>query len=314
MRLAVHPDARKFLQIAAGAPPLDTQTAEQNRADLDKAVHLTGTKTAVRGVEDLTILGVPVRVYHPVASKEPMPAVVYLHGGGWVLGDVELADTTARDLSACSGAVLISVDYRRAPENIFPAALEDALSVVLAVLDGKSGLDIDVRRVAVAGDSAGGNLAAVVAQEVRGHKPPLVHQVLIYPVTDMASNDTDSHSGYGEGHFLTNRDLEYFYSTYAPDADRADPRLSPLRNADLDCLPPATVVTAECDPLRDQGEAYAHAMAEAGTPVTSVRFNGQVHPFFYLGGIIGDALAARRFVGSQLRAAFDAGVAVSPQG
>ncbi|WP_422758520.1 alpha/beta hydrolase [Paenarthrobacter sp. C1] len=239
--------------------------------------------------------------------------MVYFHGGGWVLGDLELADTTARDLAASSGAVLVSVDYRKAPEDIFPAALEDALNVVSAVLDGASGLNVDVRRVAVAGDSAGGNLAAVVAQQLRRHQPRLMHQVLIYPVTDLASADTDSHRDYGDGHFLTSRDLAYFYSTYASDADRTDPRLSPLRNADLNDLPAATVVTAECDPLRDEGEAYALAMADAGTEVTSVRFNGQVHPFFYLGGIIGNALAARRFVGSQLRAAFDVDASVSRQ-
>ncbi|TWD47060.1 acetyl esterase [Arthrobacter sp. AG367] len=302
--MTVHPDARRFLEIVSDAPPLDTQTAEQNRADLDKAIPLTGTKTEVFVVEDLSIEDIPVRVYRPVEGNHPLPAVVYFHGGGWVMGDIELADTAARDLATGSKAVLISVDYRKAPEDVFPAALEDAVAIVSAVLDGRSGFNIDTQRVAVAGDSAGGNLTAVVAQELRGHHPSLVHQVLIYPVTDLAAGDNDSRRDYGDDHFLTTRDLEYFYSTYAHGANRTDPRLSPLRNADLSNLPPATVITAECDPLRDEGEAYARAMAEAGTPVTSVRFNGQVHPFFYLAGVIGDAHVARRFVGSQLAAAF----------
>ncbi|MEV4991650.1 alpha/beta hydrolase [Pseudarthrobacter sp. LMD1-1-1.1] len=301
--MTVHPEAQKFLDTVSGAPPLDTQTAEQNRIDLVNALPLTGTKAEVLVVEDLSIKGIPIRYYRPVQGDQPLPAIVYFHGGGWVLGDLELADTTARDLAKGSGAALISVDYRKAPEHVFPAALDDALKVVSAVVGGSSGLHIDPQRVAVAGDSAGGNLAAVVAQELRGHRPPLAHQVLIYPVTDLASGDTESRRDFGHGHFLTTRDLNYFYSTYANGADRTDPRLSPLRNADLENLPAATVVTAECDPLRDEGEAYARAMAEAGVPVTSVRFNGQVHPFFYMGAVIGDAHVARRFVAGQLAAA-----------
>ncbi|MGM0931066.1 MAG: alpha/beta hydrolase [Actinomycetota bacterium] len=303
--MPVHPDAQKFLDIVAGAPPLDTQSVEQNRSDLANALPLTGIKTEIKMVQDFSIAGVPVRVYRPEEATQPTPVVVYFHGGGWVIGDLEIADTTVRDLAVASQATVVSVDYRKAPETVFPGAVEDALAVVRNILNGGVvGLNIDVQRVAVAGDSAGGNLAAVVAQQLRGHQPPLVHQVLVYPVTDLASIDTDSYREYADGYFLTARDMAYFAATYASGADRSDPRLSPLRNPDLSDLPSATVVTAECDPLRDEGEAYARAMALAGTTVTAVRFNGQVHPFLYMGGLIGDAHAARQFIGSQVRAAF----------
>ncbi|MGK4217896.1 alpha/beta hydrolase [Kocuria marina] len=301
--MPVHPDARKFLDLVAGAPPMDTRTAEQNRADASAALQLTGHKTPMARVEDRAIAGVPVRVYVPHDLAVPSPAVVFFHGGGWVVGDLEIADTTVRDIAAQVGATVISVDYRQAPEDVFPAAVEDALAVVTSVLDGTSGEELDVRRVAIAGDSAGGNLTAVVAQQLRDHEPAPVHQVLVYPVTDLTWDATGSYETYAENHFLTTRGLEYFYATYAADADRADPLLSPARAADLTGLPPATVITAECDPLLDQAEAYAHAMSAAGVPVTAVRFLGQVHPFLFLGGLIADAHAARRFIAAQLRTA-----------
>ncbi len=304
--MPVHPDARKFLDFVAGAPPLDTQSAEQNRADLVHALPLTGERVGVHSVTDTTIDGVPVRMYVPHESDTALPAVIYLHGGGWVIGDLEVADSTARALALNAQAIVISVDYRKAPEVVFPGALEDALAVTRAVLAGQAPATIDPVLVAIAGDSAGGNLAAVTAQELRAHTPSLVHQVLIYPVTDLCAGDTESYRQFAEGHFLTTRDLEYFYSAYAAETDRTDVRLSPARQQNLSDLPPATVITAECDPLRDQGEDYARALAEAGTPVTAIRFKGQVHPFVFMGGVIEDAHVARRFIGAQLREAFSA--------
>lgn len=301
--MAVHPDAQRFLDGVAGSPPLDTQTAEQNRVDLAAAIPLTGDRHDVSKVENTVIAGVPVRVYYPVASSSPLPAFIFIHGGGWTIGDLELADTTVRDIALEAGAVGISIDYRLAPEHPFPAALDDALSVTRAVLDGSSGLSIDPNRVAVAGDSAGGNLSAVISQELRGQQPALVHQVLVYPVTDASRMDTPSHRDFAEGHFLTGRDLRYFYDAYTGSADRADLRISPALNPDLAGLPPATVITGECDPLRDEGEAYAQAMMAAGNQVTAVRFKGQVHPFVYIGGVISDANVARRFIGNQLKTA-----------
>lgn len=307
--MPVHPDAQKFLDLTDGAPPLDTQTAEQNRADLAEAVPLTGDRQDLAKVENRVIAGTPVRIYIPIDVPSPSPAFIYFHGGGWTIGDLELADTTVRDIAAAAGAIGVSVDYRLAPESPFPAALDDVLTVTRTVLAGESGLDVDTDRVAVAGDSAGGNLAAVVSHQLRGHQPRLVHQVLIYPATDLTTMETASHREFANDHFLTRRDLQYFYANYVGESDSSEPRLSPALHPDLTDLPAATVITGECDPLRDEGEAYALSMSEAGNSVTAVRFKGQVHPFVYIGGVIEDANVARRLIGSQLKAAFESSMA-----
>lgn len=302
--MQVHPQAQAFLDLLEDAPPLDTQTAEQNRADLENALPLTGPAAEMFSVQDRTIASVPVRVYVPEAPSGVVTgAVVYFHGGGWVLGDLGIADTTARALARHSGATVVSVDYRKAPEHVFPAAADDAEAVTLALLSGESGLPIDPSRVAVAGDSAGGNLAAVTAQQLARHTPPPAHQVLIYPVTDAHVGATESYAAYEHGYFLTRRDMQYFVDTYAAGADLNDVRLSPARNPDLSGLPPATVITGECDPLRDEGEAYARQLRDAGVPTSAVRFSGQVHPFVYMAGLIDDAAVAREFIGARLRAA-----------
>ncbi|MCS5722924.1 alpha/beta hydrolase [Herbiconiux sp. CPCC 203407] len=306
--MTLHPHARAFLDIVKDAPPLDTQTVEQNRADLENAIPLTGEGAPVAVVEDRRIAGVGVRVYSPRPLEEALPVVVYFHGGGWVLGDLEIADTTARAIAIAAGATVVSVDYRKGPEDPFPAAVVDALAVTTAVLTGDAGFPADARRVAVAGDSAGGNLAAVTAQQLAGAHPGLVHQALIYPAVDARMPDDGSYRTYAEGHFLTARDMAYFFDTYAPGVDRSDVRLSPAAAspAALAGLPSATVITAECDPLHDEGVAYANALAAAGVPVVSVTFDGLVHPFVYLGGLIGPAHTARRLIGGEIRAAFDA--------
>lgn len=303
--MSVHPDAQKFLDITADSPPLDTQTAEQNRIDLAQAIPLTGEPVAMHEVRDTEIAGVPVRVYVPFESEESLPCVVYFHGGGWVMGTLDLADTTVRMLAAEAGAVAVSVDYRLAPEHPFPAAIDDATAVVTAILDDESGLRINAEKVAIGGDSAGGNITAVIAQQLRNHDPAPLHQVLIYPVTDPAGMNTDSYATYGEGHYLTARDMTYFVDQYTGDTDRTDPRISPLRNDDLTGLAPATIVVAECDPLVAESHAYGRAMWEAGNSVSLIQFAGQVHPFVYLGGVIGDANIARRHIGRQLRVAFE---------
>lgn len=302
--MPLHPDARRFLDRSFRTAPLDTKTPKENRADMARALPLTGEALPVHDVTDTTIAGVPVRVHVPFATDEPLPCVVYLHGGGWVMGSVDIADATVREIAVESGAITVSVGYRLAPEHPFPAALDDALAVTRALLDGRTDLLVDAARVAVAGSSAGGNLAAVVAQQLRGHVPDLRHQVLVYPVTDIAEMTTGSYRRFGEGHYLTARDMAYYADQYAPGTDRTDPRLSPLRNEDLSGLPPATIVLAECDPLTDEGRAYAQALLAAGNEVSTVEFVGQVHPFVYLGGIIGDAHVARQLIGRRLKAAF----------
>ncbi|MFB2584623.1 alpha/beta hydrolase [Herbiconiux liukaitaii] len=302
----LHPHARAFLDITKDAPPLDTQTVEQNRADLERAVPLTGPAHPLAVVEDRVIAGVGVRIYSPRPLDAEQPVTVYFHGGGWVLGDLEIADTTARALAAASDAVVVSVDYRKAPEAVFPAAVEDAVAVTEAVLTGEAGFPADTRRVAVAGDSAGGNLAAVAAQQLAARYPGLVHQALIYPAVRARIPEEGSYRTYADGHFLTARDMAYFFDTYAPGVDRDDIRLSPAANPELAGLPSATIVTAECDPLHDDGELYAEALSEAGVPVVAVTFSGLVHPFLYMGGVIDAAHTARRLVGTELKAAFDA--------
>jgi acetyl esterase len=305
--MPVHPQARAFLDLVAEAPPLDTRTPEENRADLANVLPLTGDPAPLHEVADRALPGpggeVPVRVYRP--SAEPgLPVVAYFHGGGWVLGDLESHDTTCRDLAAQAGCVVVAVDYRRAPEHPFPAALEDCLAVTHALQDGVGDLDVDGERVAVAGDSAGGNLAAVVAQHLRRAEPALAHQALIYPVTDARVGATASYAEFADGHFLTRRDMQYFVDSYASGVDPADPRVSPLRAPDLAGVAPATVVTAECDPLRDEGEAYAERLRAAGVPVELRRFAGQVHPFVLLAGMIDAAREARAWVAERLRGAF----------
>ncbi|WP_341940284.1 alpha/beta hydrolase [Microbacterium sp. LWH10-1.2] len=300
-------DAGEFLAVVKDAPPLDTQSAEQNRLDLEQAIPLTGVGADVMLVEDTEIAGVRVRV-HAYSNQPDQPCIVYFHGGGWVIGDPDLADSTTRDLALHAQATVVSVDYRRAPENQFPAAHEDAVAVTKALLSGSAGLSINPDAVAVAGDSAGGNLAAGVALALRHAERQPVHQVLIYPNLDWDMiRESEAWRTYGEGHFLTARDLRYFYAAYAPNADGSDAddlRLNPGKATDLSGLPKALVLTAECDPIRDSGEDYARRLSEAGVDTTCVRFQGQVHPFFYMGGIIKDALAARRFVGAELRATF----------
>ncbi len=296
------PGAVALLEATRGAPPLDTLSVDRAREGLRRALPHTGSRREEVATRELEVAGVPVRAYRARAGGGRSPVVVYFHGGGFVTGDLEIVDTTARDIAWHSEAVVLSVDYRLAPEHPFPAAVEDALEVVDALLSGRVDLDADATRVAVAGDSAGGNLAAVVAQQLRD-RSGLVHQALIYPVMDLSSLDTESHRLFAEGYNLTHRNLLYYYRTYAGTSDRQHALLSPGRCTDLEGLPPATVVTAEFDPLRDEGETYAQKLAAAGVPTTSVRFNGQVHPFLYFGGLSPVALAARRFIAAELRTA-----------
>lgn len=300
--MSLHPDARRFLDGTAGNPELDTRTPAQNRAANAATTHLTGTPVELDHVEEMDLGGVPVRVYHPCISDDLSPVFVFFHGGGWVVGDLDTYDSVCRDIAVASGMTCISVGYRRAPEHPFPAALDDARAVLQSLLSAQSGLSIDPRRIAVGGDSAGGNLAAVLAQEQRSR---IAMQVLLYPVMDLSTFDTGSHRAFAEGYFLTRRRLDYFYEAYGAGHDRTDPSLSPGLCSDLTGLPPMLMITAEYDPLHDEGDAYARAASEAGNEVTTVCFRGQVHPFINMGGIISDARVARRLIGSELKAGLD---------
>lgn len=304
MTTQLHPEAQRLLEMMAATPPSDSLGVEQLRERLEKAVALTGEAVHMSSVRGTEIAGVPVRVYTPNEKNYPQPCVVYFHGGGWTTGSLDLADTTMREIAAEADAIGISVDYRLAPEHPFPAAIDDALAVVSAVLSGQTNLGIDQQKVAVVGDSAGGNIAAVVSQQLRDHQPGLVHQGLIYPCTDLADLESESFQEHGEGTFLSAERLRWYIDQYTRADEREDVRVSPARHSDLTHLPPATVIVAECDPLRDQGESYGRAMAQQGNQVSTVRFLGQPHLFLQAGAMISDAHTARRLIGSQLKSSF----------
>jgi len=294
-QLTLDPQAAAFVALAADQPPLDTLTPDQARGLMRDAIPAFGEPVALADVRDATAAGVPVRVYRPEAEGA-LPAIVHLHGGGYVLGGLDTHEAVCRDLAAESGCAVVAVDYRLAPEHAFPAALEDSMAVVRAVDE----LGLDPERVAVFGDSAGGGMAAVIARELRA---AVRHQALVYPVCDARVGATDSYARYGEGHFMTTGDMRWFLDHYAAGVDPADPRLSPLAAEDLTGAAPATIVLAECDPLRDEGVAYARKLEQAGVEVELREYPGQIHPFVLLAGVIDDGRDARSFVAQRLGAA-----------
>lgn len=250
----------------------------------------------VASVEDTSANGVPVRVYVP--EDEPTAAMVFLHGGGWVVGDLDTHDVHARSFAHHAGVVVVNINYRLAPEHPFPAGLEDAHTATRWTAARLADWGVD--RIVVGGDSAGGNLAAVVAQELRGGVVPLAAQVLIYPAVDMTQS-YDSIEQLGQGYSLEGETMRWFRAHYVGDADPNDPRLSPLQG-EFEGLPPAVVVTAEFDPLVDEGDAYAKALLEAGVAVRHRRFPGLIHGFFGIGGLAPAAQAAIEATCAELRA------------
>ncbi len=236
----------------------------------------------VARVEAREIAGVGCQIVTPHGTG-PFPVLVWFHGGGWVIGSAELSVPVCRDLAAAARCIVVDVDYRLAPEHPYPAPVDDCAAVTRWVLDHAAELGGDPARVAVGGDSAGGNLAAVVALEV----PGLVHQLLVYPVTDSTLSQPSMEEN-GEGYFLTKATMAWFTDHYIGAGDPKDPRISPLYANDeaVAATPPAQVITAEFDPLRDEGEAYAARLRDAGVPVTATRYDGQIHGFFSMGIVI----------------------------
>ena len=269
------------LTAITGPPPHEVPI-EVARAGHDaETARLSGPGEAVAEVRDVLVPAgggdVRIRCYRP-EGETPLPVVAYLHGGGWAVGTLDSYDTLARALANASGAIVANVDYRLAPEHPFPAALDDALAAVrfLAARAGELGGDPD--RMAIAGDSAGGNLAAVVARRLRDELP-LRLQALVYPVCD-AGLDTPSYRDYADGYGLTAASMRRYWDLYLDGAEGGHPDASPLRSDDLQRVAPALVLTAEHDPLRDEGEAYAAALAKAGVPVSVSRYAGTVHGFW----------------------------------
>jgi acetyl esterase/lipase len=282
------PEIRSLLEAMAAqeGPAMETLPPAEARKAAAALDELAGPPEAVARIDNRTIPGrageIPVRIYVPDGDG-PFPGVVFLHGGGWIIGSLDTHDNICRAISKRAGAVVVAVDYRLAPEHPYPAALEDSVDATRWVADCAAELGIDRRRLVVAGDSAGANMATVVAAKARDARQPAVAlQVLVYPVTDLSAFDTASHREFAEDHFLTGSLMEWFVDGYMPRvADRTKPDASPAFIADLSGLPPALVITAECDPLRDEGEAYAKRLQDHGVPVTLTRYVGMIHPFLH---------------------------------
>lgn len=278
---------------AAGGKPFHQLTPVEARQAIDTMfAAFRGTPVEVGKVEDRKIPGpagqIPVRIYTP-AGAGPFAALVYFHGGGWVIGNIETHDATCRQLTAGAGCVTISVDYRLAPEHKFPAGPEDCYAAAKWVADNARSLNVGENRLAVGGDSAGGNLAAVVALMARDRGGPKVaFQLLIYPATDCA-DDTPSHREFAQvspDYILSRADMEWFWGHYLGPTDKSNPIACPALAKSLANLPPAFVITAEVDPLRDEGEAYAEALRKAGVNVKLKRYNGVCHGFFSMASMI----------------------------
>jgi acetyl esterase len=304
---SVHPQARQILEgkAAAGVPPLWELSPDQARAVVEANGAIIGAGPAVASVRDITIPssagGMPARVYSPSASAPGV--VVYYHGGGWVVGSLDSWDACCRSLAVASGCDVVSVDYRLAPEHVFPAAADDAFSALVWIAS-PSGLAAG-RPIVVAGDSAGGNLALVTALRARdAGGPPLALQLLVYPVAD-SDLDRRSYHEYDGDEFIVNRgDMVWFWGHYAPDpAARAHPHASPLRAGDLTGLPPAYVITAEHDPLRDEGFECADRLRAAQVAVEHRHFGSQIHGFFTFVNLLDDADRAVADAGQAIRAA-----------
>jgi acetyl esterase len=294
---------------ASGMPPMHTQTVADARGAMLALGAMGGEPEPVGKVEDREIPGpegqISVRIYTP-EGKGPFPVLVFFHGGGWVIGNIETHDAICRSLTNLAGCITVSVDYRLAPEHKFPAAPEDCYAATQWVAANAATFNGDPTRIAVGGDSAGGNLAAVVALMARDRGGPnLVYQLLIYPATDYYLPGTQSIQENAEGYLLTRDDMIWFLDHYlSGEEDTTHPYAFPLKAGDLSGLAPAMVITAEFDPLRDEGEIYAFQMQKAGVEVTSRRYHGTIHGFVSLSGMIDLGKQALADAAAGLRSAF----------
>jgi acetyl esterase/lipase len=312
------PQARAYLDLLASisAPPLHALDAQQARLAYKKARAIA--QPAPPPVSAVSMHGadgpagpIPLRVYRPLgsAATETLPALVFLHGGGWTIGDLDTHDVVCREICNRARCAVVSVDYRLAPEHRFPAAVDDTLAATRWVAGHARDLAIDPARIAIGGDSAGGNLAAVAALLLRdAGGPALALQLLIYPATDFRAN-TASHRENGSGYLLTKEAIDYFSASYlGPAMDGTDWRASPALAASFRGLPAAFVLTAGYDPLRDEGALYAQQLRDAGVPVEYVCFEGQIHGFITMSKLIDAAAVAFDRCADALKRAFAAGV------
>jgi acetyl esterase len=310
----LHPQTQALLDLIEqrGIPPTHTLSVADARAYYRDRRSVTQPAPAeVALVRELAADGahgaIPLRLYRPLGSSgtAALPVLVYYHGGGWTIGDLDTHDSLCRELANGAGCAVVSVDYRLGPEHRFPAAVVDCIAATRWVHAHAGKLRLDASRLAVGGDSAGGNLAAVVAISARDSGDlPLAFQLLIYPATDQ-HRQHPSHTENGQGYLLTSDSMDYYAGHYL--ADRAhydDWRASPLLHADLAALPPALVLTAGYDPLRDEGAAYAERLTAAGNRASYVCFDRQIHGFITMGKVIDEANTAVALCATELRRAF----------
>lgn len=289
--MPLHPQTRTILDAleSLGAPPIESMDPPTARSGMEAMT--VPSLVELHSISDLDANGVPLRVYRP-NDRRDRGALVYFHGGGWVIGSLDTHDDVCRKLATALDHVVISVDYRLAPEHPFPTPLDDCMAAVTWIHEQAHDLGIDENRIAVGGDSAGGNLAAVVANL---RPAPLCFQMLIYPVTD-ARRGSASYRENANGYRLTADGMKWFWDHYlsGPQGSPDDPRVSPLTAdaATLSAAPPALVITAEYDPLRDEGEAYAQRLLQAGVPCTLTRYYGQIHGFFSMSHLCDDGHGA----------------------
>jgi acetyl esterase len=309
----LHPQTRALLDLIEqrGLPPTHTLTPDEARTSYRERRYFTQPEAPnVALVRDLAADGphgkIPLRLYRPLGSPADavLPVLVYYHGGGFVIGDLDTHDVLCRQLANGAGCAVVAVDYRMAPEFPFPYAVEDCLAATYWVRRNSESLGLDAARLGVGGDSAGGNLAAVISHLGRDAGDlPIAFQLLIYPATDQRLG-APSHQTNGEGYLLTRDTIAYFMNHYIPDkAFNLDPRASPLLHTDLSRLPPAFVLTAGYDPLRDEGLQYSQALSKAGNRVTHICFERQIHGFILMGKVLEEANAAVAICASELRRA-----------
>jgi acetyl esterase len=292
--------------LANAAPPVHEMPVEEARRTVEAGAPLLfGEPDAVGAVLEQTLPGpVRVRIYQPEGNERDLPVLVYFHGGGWVVGSLDTHDGVCRALCARTPCVVVSVDYRLAPEHRFPAAVDDAWSATAWVAEHARSIGGDPSRIAVGGDSAGGNLAAVVALRARDHGLTLRHQLLIYPVTD-ADFERPSYVANAEGYGLTRAAMRWYWDHYVGEhGDGTHPEASPLRAADLTGAAPAFVITCQYDPLCDEGEEFARSLERAGVPVKLTRYDGLIHGFIRMAAVVDRTQDGLNECAAQLRSAF----------
>ena len=293
--MPLDPQADALLQQMreAGVRPFEELTVAEAREAAWGYLALAGEPQPVASVENRFIPGptadLPVRIYTPEGDGA-RGGIVFFHGSGWVIANIDISDAAVRSLANSTGCVVVSVNYQKAPEHPFPGPFDDCWAATTWVYANAAELGIDPGRLAVAGDSAGGNLAAAVCLKARDEGgPPIVFQVLVYPALDRNWDTPSAHEN-AVGYGLQRETMRWFWNRYVPDeADGDNPLVSPLRAADLSGLPPAFIATAEFDPLRDDGEMYAERLAEAGVPVLVKRYDGMIHGFYWMLGALDQA-------------------------